>query len=113
MKIKFIEIRDKGTCVPAIAIEMIADERVDERFLRRCGYPQRDYGGPSIVLMRLSDQKATSDPYEWPALTADRRTMPTAHDHIITHFPSLKNGQVVDVRVILGEASVPAEGEVV
>lgn len=113
MKIKFFEIRDEGTCIPAIAIEMLPDERIDARFLRRCGYPSVENGQPSVVLMRLSDQRATSDPYEWPSLTGDRRTMPNAHQHIIDNFSKLTSGQVVDIRVILGEESEPAPGEIV
>ena len=112
MQIKFFEIRDEGTCIPALAIEMCADERVGERFLWRCGYPSPTNGRPSVVLMRLGDQKATSDPYDWPALTGDRRTMPHAHDHIINNFSTLENGAVVDVRVILGETEEPARAEI-
>lgn len=110
MELKFLEIRDEGTCIPALAIQMTPDGRVSEAFLWRCGYPRE--GVPSVVLMRLSDQKATSDPYEWAGLTGDRRTMPYAHAYIIDAFPRLRNGQVVDVRVILREASEPAEPEI-
>lgn len=111
MQIKFIEIRDEGTCIPAIAIEMTPDGEVGERFLWRCGYyPFED--NPSIVLMRLSDQKATSDPYEWPSITGDRRTMPAAHGFIISNFASLARECVVDVRVVLGEAETPADPEI-
>lgn len=113
MKTKFIEIRDEGTCIPALAIEMSVDDAVSDRFLWRYGYPRAGEGTPSVILMRLSDQKATSDPYEWPSLTGDRRTMPIAHRFIIDGFPALDSGQVVDVRELLGEADEPALPEIV
>ena len=105
MIIKAIEIRDRATCIPAIAIKMSAGGPVEERFLWRCGYP-RD--GHCVVLMRLADQRAASDAYDW----ADR-THKAAHLYIEKHFDELNEGAVVDVRVILGEADVPATAEIV
>lgn len=112
MLTKMIEIRDSMTCIAAMAIQMLADETRDPneyRFLRREGYPP---DGSSITLMRLADQKATNDPYEWPSITRDARTMPTAHDYIIRNWPAIKSGQVVDVQVILGETSTPETPEI-
>ena len=106
MIIKCLEIRDNATCIPAIAIKMSAGSPVEERFLWRCGYP-RD-GQYGVVLMRLSDQRATSDVYGW-----GDRTHKAAHLYIEEHFDELKEGAVVDVRVILGEADVPATPEIV
>ena len=62
--------------------------------------------------MRLSDQVATVDPYEWPSLGSGVRTMPPAHDYITKHFDELIDGQVVDTRVVLGETDTPAEPEI-
>ena len=106
---KFIEIRDEATCILALAIKMQEDGEdpetaaIEHWFLhRRSGYPE---DGSSIMLMRLSDGKATNDPYEWPALGMGRRTMGNAHNYIIDHFEELKTGDVVDVSVILGEST--------
>lgn len=101
---KCIEVRDEGTCMPMLAIKMSADSTVEERFLWRCGYP-RD--GHSVVLMHLSDQRASSDPYNFGG-----RTWRPAHSYIIDHFDELQDGAVVDVRVILGETSEPATPEI-
>lgn len=103
MKLKFIEIRDRNTCVPALAIQMDADgDPIAERFLWRCGYE------PTVtVLMRLYDQRANSDPYEW-----GDRTHKVAHNYIYGHFDKIESGQVVDVRVILGEQAEPEEPEI-
>lgn len=103
---KCIEIRDEGTCIAAIAMKMAAANPVEDKFFWRVGYP-RD--GRAVVLMNLSNQKATSDPYGWGS---DTRTMPIAHNWIIEHFDELTEGQVVDVRVIMGWAEKPAGPEI-
>lgn len=103
---KCIEIRDEGTCIAALAIQMDPAGPIEEHFLWHCGYPRDSLG---VVLMRLSDQQATSDPYGW---RGDGRTMPAAHSWIIDQFDQLVAGQVVDVRVILGEADTPAPAEI-
>lgn len=103
---KCLEIRDEATCIPALAIRMQSANDVEDRFLWRCGYP-RD--GRGVVLMRLDDQKATSDAYGWGMA----RTMGAAHLYIEQHFDTLDEGAVVDVRVLLGEAPVPATAEII
>ena len=90
-----------------MAIKMESNDWTDRVFLNREGY---SCDHPSVILMRLCDQEATNDPYSWRGGT---RTMPTAHDHIIKNFDELRNGQVIDVRCILGEQLVPATPEIV
>ena len=101
---KCIEVRDEGTCMPVLAIKMKAANLIEDRFLRRCGYP-RD--GRVVVLMHLSDQKASSNPWHFGG-----RTWPVAHEYIIEHFDELLEGAVVDVRVILSETDTPAAPEI-
>lgn len=105
MIIKCVEIRDRNTCIPAIAIKMSAGDPIEETFLWREGYP-RD--GSGVVLMKLSDQRATSDVYGWDG----SRTMTAAHHWIEQNFDVLNNGAVVDARVVLGEAKDPAPAEI-
>ncbi len=104
MIIKALEIRDEGTCIPVIAIKMIAANDIQDRYLWRCGYPRN---GKGIVLMQLSDQQASSDLYEWGG-----RTMPNAHNFILEHFDDLEEGAVVDVQVILEETTTPVSPEI-
>ena len=106
---KVIEIRDRGTHIEAMAIRMQTDNPAQECGIHyRGGHPRN---GSSIVLMRLHDLRATNDPYEWPHITGDGRTMPNAHDYILTHFDEIKDGDVVDVEYILGESSTPKMSE--
>ena len=105
MRFKILEIRDIATHIPAMAIQMLAENPTQEYYVHgRCGYP-RD--GSSIMLMMLNDGKATNDPYEWGAC----RTMPYAHNYILEHFDELNDGDVVDVQVILGETDQPKTSE--
>lgn len=88
---------------------MLACDPTEARFLKREGYPE---DGSSVMLMRLSDGKATNDPYEWGGLGLGPRTMPNAHSYIIQNYDSLAHGQVVDVQVILGETATPKPAEI-
>tara|TARA_Y100000310_G_scaffold335716_1_gene418464 strand:+ start:2147 stop:2482 length:336 start_codon:yes stop_codon:yes gene_type:complete len=99
MQIKMIEIRDHATCIPAMAILMSAEDEIQMRFFGRVGFS----GNSGIILMRLNDQEAHSDPYDWPQ---NPRTMRAAHAYLIGHWDELSSGDVVDARVQLGEERI-------
>lgn len=111
LDMKVLEIRDEGTCIPAIAIRMTSLDTITAHYLKRAGYPDGHGRPASIMLMRIHDGKATNDPYEWPDLTRDRRTLPTAHQWIIDHYDELEHGQVVDVEFLLGISTEPKKPE--
>jgi hypothetical protein len=110
MHAKAIEIRDEGTFIAVLAVDMNPsvsqpyygfekyEETEAQRYLlERCGYPCD--GKPNVLLTRLDGSgKATNDPYEWGG-----RTFPVAHEYIIAHWNELRDGDVVDVQFILGE----------
>ncbi len=102
MIVKAIEIRDRNTFIPAIAIRMAPANEEQRYLLARVGFRTAQ-----IVLMRLNDQEAHSDPYEW----RDARTMPNAHVWLLEHFDDVKDGDVLDVEFILGEARAPKVSE--
>lgn len=99
MKAKALEIRDEGTFIPALAVDMNPSNAEQRYLLRRCGYPCEDQ--PNVILTRLDGSgKATNDPYEWGG-----RTWPVAHHYILEHWDELNDGDVVDVSFILGETT--------
>jgi hypothetical protein len=102
MTIKALEIRDEGTFIAVLAIQMLPDNPVALYYFNRCGYP---LDGSSIMLMVMANGRATNDPYEWEGLGFGRRTMPTAHNYIIGHFHELSDGDVVNVAFWLGNHS--------
>ena len=104
MKFKVLEVRDEGTHIPVLAIQMLAEDDVQAYYIHnRCGHP-RD--GTGVGLVKLSDGDGKFDPYDWPG-----RTMPVAHNYIIKHFAELNDGDVVDVSFILGESDQPKVSE--
>jgi hypothetical protein len=107
MKTKALEVRDEGTFIPVLAVNMnpaVGNE--DQRWLlRRCGYSCN--GKPNIILTALDGHgQATNDPYAWGG-----RTYPVAHNYIIEHWDDLDDGDVIDVSFILGETAEPKISE--
>jgi len=108
MTTKILEIRDSMTLIAALAIQMTTADETQRYYLHRNGYTPHN---PIIVVMKLSDQKATADPYEWPSLTGYTRTMAVAHEWIQAHFDELRDGDVVDVEFIMGSTVKPKVSE--
>lgn len=106
MKVKILEVRDKCTFIPLLAVDMnpVNPTAVDPSryaqtyYLRRCGYPCD--GAPNILITHLgaAGKPASNDPYFW-----GDRTFQTAHHWIIDHWNELTDGDVIDVQFILGE----------
>lgn len=92
--VKFLEIRDKDTFIPVMAIEV---SRNDGYLARRAGF-----GSPCVFLVTLVTEKCRYDPYEW-----SDRTMCMAHQHIDRNFDRLHDGDVIDVEYLLGETGAP------
>ena len=105
MHAKALEIRDEGTFIAALAVNMEAVNGEQRYLLRRCGYALD--GRPNVIVTRLDGNgKATNDPYAWGG-----RTWPVAHLYIIEHWDELADGDVVDVSFILGETTAPKVSE--
>lgn len=106
MKTKALEIRDRATFIPCLAVDMNPTSEDQRYLLRRCGYPCD--GRPNVIVTRLDGNgQATNDPYAWGA----SRTWPVAHNWIIEHWDELKDGDVVCVEFILGERPEPKVSE--
>ena len=110
MTIKTLEVRDRGTFIPVLCVDMNPSPGESEArryLLRRCGYPCD--GRPNVLLTRLDgDGQATNDPYGW---TGSARTIPQAHNYIIEHWNEIADGDVVDVEFILGNTTTVKESE--
>lgn len=108
MKTKSFEVRDKGTFIPIIAIQMVPDHEKQRYLLRRSGY---GFEYPCVMVCRMSAcggaHEASYDQYAW----GNCRTMTTAHDYIIQHFDELDDGAVIDVEHILGETQTAKVSE--
>lgn len=118
MNTKAIEIRDVGTFIPAMAIQMVpsaspgSDEGAAEFYLlRRAGFNLTEPPF-SIILCRMEasgvDRNATYDPFAWGTLA---RTMHVAHCWIEEHWDEIRSGDVIDVEFIVGERAEPKLSE--
>lgn len=124
MQVKLLEVRDRLTFIPVIAIAMLPGPRqlvtgeaeyVGRRWLlRQAGYADEERH-PTIALAHLGAAKTADrvggktfccDPYDW----CDR-TYQVAHLYIESHWHELKDGDVVDVEFILGETKEPKRSE--
>lgn len=107
MVAKVIEIRDRGTLIPALAVQMGSPEEQEHWLLSTVGFG-RTYMEQSkyVVLCQINSAAGlcTSDPYDWPA---QPRTWREAHKYVTAHFNELTPGAVVDVEFILGETAAP------
>ena len=119
MKAKALELRDEGTFIALLAVDMnparppgtllseAHDHEIRQRYLlRRVGYPCD--GEPNILITKLAGDgsKASNDPYYW-----GDRTFAVAHAYIIEHWEKLRDGDVVDVQFIMGETTTPKTSE--
>lgn len=102
MKTKTLEIRDRATFIPTLAIQISG---ADGYLIRRAGFAVEH---PYVILIKLTDIEAQYDPFGWDTRA---RTMPTAHRYICDHFDELENGDVVDVEFIEGETERPKRSE--
>lgn len=100
---KLLEIRDEGTCIPAMASEAVADNGRQAAILRRAGYGE----SRCIILQHLHKGEATYNPHDWRS-----RTYGEAHLYIIKHWDDLKDGDVVDVQFIRGETTEKKTSEI-
>lgn len=109
MQAKVLEILDRCTFIPALAIRQSYPlDRSAVRLLARAGFgtsfeAQCDY----VLLIRLSDMEAQHDCHKW-----GNRTMLHAHLHIASAWDDLEHGSVIDIEFILGETDAPKVSEV-
>lgn len=110
MTTKLLEIRDRGTFIPAIAIRLDPTCEADRYLLDRAGFGQNPALQRKYVLMaKLEGGKITYDSAHWFA--DGTRTMAVAHGYVIGQFDELNSGGVIDVEFILGETQTKKRSE--
>lgn len=107
MKAKAFEIRDRGTLVAAVAIQL-KPENEHERFLiRRAGFSLDD-DPPYVLVGALDGGKFVYDEYEMQ----HNSTYFTSIPFIREHWDELTSGQVICTEFIRGERETPKESEI-
>ncbi len=102
--IKYLQIRDKSTDIPAMAIKLNPDSIRDCKIVARAGYGRE---GDYIILVKLEGVESHYSPYDW----VGSRTMPVAHKALIENWDGYTSGSVVCVEHILGERNTPKSFE--
>lgn len=107
MKCKTVEIRDKMTFIPALAVRLDPGCPKDAYLIARAGFGSTPtQQGACVLLLRLSDP-ANYDPFAH----GPGRTMCVAHEYLIEHFDEIESGAVVDVEFLRGETPEPKASE--
>src|SRR6266542_5222131 len=110
---KVLEIRDRNTFIPVLAVDMnpvfkdrhtLDISNAQRYLLRRAGYACD--GKPIILLTRLEGGRSTYDPFDWGDLS-----WKVAHNYIRKHWSNLADGDVIDVEFILNESDAPKVSE--
>lgn len=108
MEVKLLEVHDRATCIPIMAIRASAANEAQRALLARAGFGRTEEDGRRYVVMTLLSGliSANYDPAHWT-----NRTLYEAHEYILRHFDELSDGDVVDVEFILGETTEPSPAE--
>ena len=105
MRTLILELRDRATFIPIVAIDMNPSSEVQRYLLRRAGYACDNV--PIIMLLRAdSGGKSHYDPYVW-----GDRTFHVAHLYVQENWETLKDGDVIDVEYILKESPIKKASE--
>ena len=96
METKVLELRDRATFIPLLAVALEAQIPSEVYLLRRAGY------GPEGLLIGITSLEGGRRFHHLPYSWGDR-TFAVAHQYIEEHWSELKSGDVVDVEYILNE----------
>lgn len=112
LKTKVFEIRDHGTFMVGVATKLTEADPKDPDdntgwLLSNIGYKPDT---PYPVLLYIPTMKRAETDYAW-AWGSDKRTLPNAHQFITEHWDEVESGDVIDVRVALGETDTPCQSE--
>lgn len=113
MEVKLIELRDRATFMPMMAVKLESAEDREIYLLRRAGYDRDQVlegstQEPYIIFIKLDGVEAQYDPYQWATRA---RTVPEAHRYLIEHWSEVSSGDVIDVEFLLGEKPAPVQSE--
>jgi len=107
METKVFEIRDTDHFGVGLAIRLDTETEAERWLFARLGYGKDPLLQEQYILMTFMNKPEIQfDPFRW-----GDRTRKGAHQYVIRHWEELESGDVVDVRVHLGEANEPAQSE--
>lgn len=111
MTTKYFEIRDRGTFIPAIAIQLKPTNEAERYLAATAGYGTSPESQACYVLLARLDCGGNAINYDEHKWTGGTRTMRIAHRHIRDNWDSLNSGDVVCVEYIVGERDAPKDSQ--
>jgi hypothetical protein len=105
-----VEIRDRATCIYAVATQLGPETIADGEVICRMGF-SRDHINSCrfpVILYEVNMKRGFYDPHAWGE---NPRTLFHAHKWIADHFDEIESCDVIDVEYILGETSYPKLAE--
>lgn len=101
--IRVVEIRDRATFIPALAIKLVPANPEERVLFKEIGY--HSVSNPCIILMSLAlPSHAARYSGDWRGAA---RTMPVAHKWIEDNWDLVMDNHVIDVEYILKEVDKP------
>lgn len=108
MDVKTLEIRDRGTFIPALAVRLDPRNERDIYLLARAGFGLvPEYQARYVLLTQLEQPETQYDPHSWGV----SRTMREAHIALEIDWDRWHDGAVLDVEYVLGETIAPKQSE--
>jgi hypothetical protein len=101
MEVKLLEVRDRMTLMPVLAIRPGS-----ESLFRRAGFGENG----CIILVDLITNRCTWDAFDWPQITP-ARTLFEAHKILDLRWGEFSNDDVLDVEFELGETQEKKRSE--
>ena len=110
METKFFELRDAGTFIPVLCVQLDSSNEAERYLLARAGYgPISSVHRTYVLMMGINGggDEVRCDPNYW----VNNRTRACCHQYIITHWDELKSGDVVDYEFVTGLKAEPKTSE--
>ena len=108
-RIKYLELRDRATCIPVICVQLSSHNEAERHLLSSAGYGREPENHERYILIaRLAGGHGeyTTDPYDW-----NTHTMKRCHQYIHTNWHRILSGDVIDREFIDGETSEPKRSQ--
>ncbi len=107
--VKFFEVRDHATLIGVMAVRVYGHDVTNDQIrwlLKWCGWGIDPLDGAAVFMLRLNDNGGEGyyDSFKW-----QDRALREAHWAIRCDWDAYKTGDVIDVRVLLGETEVAVD----
>lgn len=109
MEVKVIEVRDRATFKPVIALKVAPENERERYLLARSGYGTESEEQNKYIILMNSRKPFNAD-YSFYDVTPGS-TMQVIWLYLIDHWDEVEPGQVLDAEYLRGESDNPKQSE--